>query len=830
MSFKTLIVELNPYHGEILPGLHDLFKRSGCEQVDVLMREEVAKEKPFVKVPVSDRPTIFSGSLEYVTEFLRNEVSQKYDIILFATNVLWEANVNVSSIFRYLGFIPSAKIGTFFIEHNLSYMDTDDSTLLFEDDRLAALLPYEHEGKKIRMINPHYYGDVKTKNEMNDKVRIVVVGTTNKMKYVENLIYHAVRQHKDRNFEIRIINGNADNVPPDLSSFITVTPRLKFKEYYQELEEADFLLTLFLSDNPDLDKYLKGTTSGTVQTSLGFRTPMIIDELHAGCYGLTDNDSVIFPFNDLATGIEKALSLKKGKYSRLCRELGVLSERMDNESVSNIKEIIDIMHRKGPREVAAIDRETMSIAEKNKTLERLRIENEQLKSKVEEQDVAIGKLKQEAQELRHHVNELWVHLHSKRFVLVNKVYDRINQIAPHGTFRRRVGKMPLKAMQYVKQSPERKLERQKNEFREAFKKKLLAQASVSESVIIYISMPWDNIMRQRPHHIAQQLAELGHLIVYMDYEADMPKRISENLVVVDGTWCFDLLKDADTRKFFMLPAGYRMPYGEVKSVLDKGYSLIYEYIDELDETISGDLTDQVEVFKKLESLKPALLIASAKRLYDELEARFGNDKLVMSGNAVDIEHFNISTKRAKSAAPIDLRPVLDQNKPIVGYYGAMAPWLDYDLINELTHRRKDLSFVFIGVDYNGGLANLLTYDNVFYLGAKDYNDLPNYSYWFDAAIIPFQHGDIAKSTSPVKLFEYMAMGLPTVCTNDLKECRGYEHVHMSKDVAAFEKNLDKAISEKSNSKYRRQLASQAKVNTWSARAKAISTQLKNQGD
>ena len=88
-------------------------------------------------------------------------------------------------------------------------------------------------------------------------------------------------------------------------------------------------------------------------------------------------------------------------------------------------------------------------------------------------------------------------------------------------------------------------------------------------------------------------------------------------------------------------------------------------------------------------------------------------------------------------------------------------------------------------------------------------------------MIPFKKGEIAKATSPVKLFEYMAAGLPTVCTRDLKECDGYKYVYMSNSDEEFEKNIAKAISDHKDEKKRLVLLSQAKKNTWAERVRVI---------
>lgn len=73
----------------------------------------------------------------------------------------------------------------------------------------------------------------------------------------------------------------------------------------------------------------------------------------------------------------------------------------------------------------------------------------------------------------------------------------------------------------------------------------------------------------------------------------------------------------------------------------------------------------------------------------------------------------------------------------------------------------------------------------------------------------------------MKLFEYMAAGLPTVCTKDLKECSGYQYVHIAKNNDDFERLIKQAILEYKNDSVREILLSQAKDNTWTVRAKTI---------
>jgi glycosyltransferase involved in cell wall biosynthesis len=262
--------------------------------------------------------------------------------------------------------------------------------------------------------------------------------------------------------------------------------------------------------------------------------------------------------------------------------------------------------------------------------------------------------------------------------------------------------------------------------------------------------------------------------------------------------------------------------------IGKNLKLIYEYIDEIDENISPD-THRLQVFyDNLKKNLPILVLASSKKLMcDLIDDKFPKNRLLLSENAVNVNDFDY-TVIGEPHIPDDFTKIINSGKPIVGYYGALATWLDAELMNSLAKKRKDLEFVYIGPDYGGGLKKFKRLANTHFLGTKNYRILPNYALYFDCAIIPFQLGEIAKATSPVKLFEYMAMGLPTVGTRDLMELKGYKYVYVSKNATDFERKIDQAIADKKNPESRKALLSQAKNNTWEQRAKDMVKFLNNE--
>ena len=126
-----------------------------------------------------------------------------------------------------------------------------------------------------------------------------------------------------------------------------------------------------------------------------------------------------------------------------------------------------------------------------------------------------------------------------------------------------------------------------------------------------------------------------------------------------------------------------------------------------------------------------------------------------------------------------------------------------------------------GIKYDESFdENLSGEDNIYFLGPRDYRVLKNYAKKCDILTIPFKINDITRATSPVKVFEYMALHKPIV-TTDMNECRKYESVLIGTDHDSFLAQLEKAEQLKENGEYLALLDKEARENDWSAKAQAI---------
>ena len=246
--------------------------------------------------------------------------------------------------------------------------------------------------------------------------------------------------------------------------------------------------------------------------------------------------------------------------------------------------------------------------------------------------------------------------------------------------------------------------------------------------------------------------------------------------------------------------------------------LIYDYIDKL-AVFEGDQRE-IALNHKEFLVSASLTMATADHLYrDAVRVR---PDCVFCPNGVDYDHFAPAREKRGEAPPAPLLPVVSAGRPIIGYYGALARWFDYELVKAVAAQRRDLSFVLIGPNYDNSFprSGLSQLSNVAYLGVQPYSDLPGLLRYFDVATIPFQVNEITHSTSPLKLFEYMAGNKPVVATA-MHETMRYEGVLVARDANEFSLKLDEALELAGDPRYLAVIDRVARENTWDARAATI---------
>jgi glycosyltransferase involved in cell wall biosynthesis len=114
-------------------------------------------------------------------------------------------------------------------------------------------------------------------------------------------------------------------------------------------------------------------------------------------------------------------------------------------------------------------------------------------------------------------------------------------------------------------------------------------------------------------------------------------------------------------------------------------------------------------------------------------------------------------------APGDLAAI---PRPIAIYVGAMDEWFDFETVDALAGALPDVSFVLIGPD-KLARGRITPRPNLHLLGRRPHALVPRYLQHADVGLIPFDvqgHPDLVNGVHPLKLYEYLACGLPVVAT------------------------------------------------------------------
>jgi glycosyltransferase involved in cell wall biosynthesis len=216
-----------------------------------------------------------------------------------------------------------------------------------------------------------------------------------------------------------------------------------------------------------------------------------------------------------------------------------------------------------------------------------------------------------------------------------------------------------------------------------------------------------------------------------------------------------------------------------------------------------------------------LVLASAPALAERMRALARN--VVDAPNVADTASF----ARALEPGPVDAALEALPSPRIVFTGAVVATKLDVALIAELARARPGWSIALVGPvgpgDPRTDVSALAALPNVHLLGARPHGALPAVLRGADAAIIPYAANELTRSIFPMKVYEYLAAGLPVVAT-PLPALAGVAEIATATDAAELAARLDEALASDTPAR-RAERSRAAAAHSWERRLDEIAERI-----
>lgn len=136
------------------------------------------------------------------------------------------------------------------------------------------------------------------------------------------------------------------------------------------------------------------------------------------------------------------------------------------------------------------------------------------------------------------------------------------------------------------------------------------------------------------------------------------------------------------------------------------------------------------------------------------------DNIFQITQGIDLAHYAMKNKLINN----DIAKI---HHPIIGYVGIIQEnRVNLDMIEYIAKKNLDKSIVLVGPIWKTeDELRLKNFSNIYLLGRKGYDEIADYINQFDVGIIPHYLNDFIKYTCPMKLYEYLACGIPVVTTD-----------------------------------------------------------------
>ena len=218
--------------------------------------------------------------------------------------------------------------------------------------------------------------------------------------------------------------------------------------------------------------------------------------------------------------------------------------------------------------------------------------------------------------------------------------------------------------------------------------------------------------------------------------------------------------------------------------------------------------------------RAGLVVATARALATRAKA-LGARRVLHLPNACDPDPFE--TRGAASAAGVAAAAETGgPGRPVAIYAGALDSWFDAALVRDTARLLPGWSFVLVG-PARAPLPEIEGLPNVRLVGPRPYASLPALFAGADAGIVPFHLTPMTHAIHPIKVYEYLAAGLPVVSTPMQETAAMAAPIALAAGAEEFARALETALRSGPAARLERQ--AYARRNSWDARYAVLRAEL-----
>ena len=212
-----------------------------------------------------------------------------------------------------------------------------------------------------------------------------------------------------------------------------------------------------------------------------------------------------------------------------------------------------------------------------------------------------------------------------------------------------------------------------------------------------------------------------------------------------------------------------------------GWNTVYDIIDDWDEFDKAGKAVWFEpAVERYLAMNATAVTAVVPSLAEKAQSWVPGLKVTLVPNGVAPGSFDMS---------LPARP-LPKGDVTVGYFGYLTPaWFDWNLVASTARKHPRWAFHIVGY---GEPVPVSLPANVHLLGKAPHNELFSYSQNWDVAIVPFKEGALSQGADPIKVYEYLTLGLPVVSTG-IPHLRNYPGVYAAEKAEDFSRCIKRAF-------------------------------------